>query len=98
MWEFERDGEVIRVPPEGPLVASTFEMQIAAARGGLGIIGHFGEALADDLASGALVPVLEDWWQEFSGPMLYYQSRRLMPAPLRAFVDFVKSERPAAAD
>ena len=98
IWEFERDGEVIRVPPEGPLVASTFEMQIAAARGGLGIIGHFGEALAADLASGALVPVMEDWWQEFSGPMLYYQSRRLMPAPLRAFVDFVKSERPAAAD
>jgi len=98
IWEFERAGEVIRVPPQGPLIASTFEMQIAAARAGLGIIGHFGEALAEDLASGALIPVLEDWWQEFSGPMLYYQSRRHMPAPLRAFVDFVKSERPAAAD
>lgn len=91
IWEFESDGEIIRVPPEGPLVSSNFEMQIAAALAGLGIICHFGEALAADLATGALVPVLEDWWQEFSGPMLYYNSRRHMPAPLRAFVDFVKA-------
>jgi hypothetical protein len=31
--------------------------------------------------------------QSFSGPFLYYQSRRLMPAPLRAFVDYLKGER-----
>jgi DNA-binding transcriptional LysR family regulator len=43
------------------------------------------------LASGALEPVLERWWQRFSGPFLYYPGRRLLPAPLRAFVDFIKS-------
>ncbi len=44
-------------------------------------------------ASGALEPVLEPWWQKFSGPFLYYPSRRQLPAPLRAFVDFIRNDR-----
>jgi len=41
--------------------------------------------------SGALEPVLEPWWQRFSGPFLYYSGRRLVPAPLRAFIDFLRA-------
>lgn len=26
--------------------------------------------------SGKLVPVLEEWWQSFSGPFLYYRAAR----------------------
>ncbi len=54
------------------------------------MICSFEEFLAPGLKSGRLVPVLEDWWQSFSGPFLYYASRRHMPAPLRAFVDYIK--------
>jgi DNA-binding transcriptional LysR family regulator len=90
-WEFERDGEVIRINPTGPLIANTMEMEAAAACGGLGIIATFRSTLAPFLAKGDLVEVLADWQQPFSGPFLYYPSRRHMPAPLRAFVDFVKA-------
>jgi DNA-binding transcriptional LysR family regulator len=94
-WEFERKGEIVRVSPSGPLIASSVQMKVRAAVSGLGIMSSFEEHLAPSLKSGALVPVLEDWWQSFSGPFLYYASRRHMPAPLRAFVDFIKTN-PAA--
>jgi DNA-binding transcriptional LysR family regulator len=91
MWEFEKDGKTVRIKPEGLLVANTLPLEVGAAIGGMGVICTFEEALAPALASGQLVPVIEDWWQSFSGPFLYYQSRRHMPATLRAFVDYVKA-------
>lgn len=90
-WEFERNGELVKVNPTGPLIASTMDLERGAALAGLGIISTFEEFLTEGLESGAFRPVLAEWWQSFSGPFLYYPSRRLMPAPLRAFVDFIKS-------
>ncbi|MGK9236657.1 LysR family transcriptional regulator [Inquilinus limosus] len=92
-WEFERDGQIVRISPDGPLVANALEMEVAAALAGLGVISSFEEVLRPHLDSGTLVPVLEEWWQSFSGPFLYYPSRTHMPAPLRAFVDFIKADR-----
>lgn len=94
-WEFERDGETVRVEPTGRLTAGSLDLERAAAVAGLGIVSTFEEALADDLSAGRLVAVLPDWWQWFSGPFLYYPSRRLVPAPLRAFVQFLRSGRAA---
>lgn len=94
-WEFERGGKVLRIAPRGPLVASAAEFEIEAACAGLGVIYTFEEFLAPALRARRLVPILEEWWQGFSGPYLYYAGRRLMPAPLRAFVDFIKA-RPDA--
>ncbi len=93
IWEFERDGEIVRVDPPGPLVVrlgAAVDLAVSAAVAGLGIIHLFEEWLRSELNTGKLLPILEPWWQKFSGPFLYYPSRRLMPAPLRAFVDFIK--------
>lgn len=90
-WEFERAGEIVRIIPDGPLVATTADLEVAAAIAGLGVIHTFEEFLSDALARGSLAPVLAAWWQDFSGPLLYYPSRRHMPPPLRAFVDFVRA-------
>ena len=93
-WEYERDGEVVRVEPSGPLVVqvgAATDLAVEAAIAGTGIICLFEDWLRPHIASGALEPVLEPWWQRFSGPFLYYPGRRLLPAPLRAFVDFIKS-------
>ncbi len=92
-WEFERDGETLLVTPRGPVVSNVIEMEVGAATSGLGVIRTFEELLTPAIKAGALVPILEDWVTEFSGPFLYYASRRHMPSTLRAFVDFVKAEQ-----
>jgi DNA-binding transcriptional LysR family regulator len=93
-WEFERDGEVVKVDPAGPLivrVGAAIDLAVDAAVAGSGVIQLFEDWLRPYLDSGALEPVLEPWWQRFSGPFLYYPGRRHLPAPLRAFVDFTSS-------
>lgn len=93
-WAFEREGKALQIDPSGPLVVqvgAAADLAIDAAIAGTGIIYLFEDWLRPHLDSGRLEPVLEPWWQRFSGPFLYYSGRRLLPAPLRAFVDFVKS-------
>ncbi len=94
MWEFERGGEIVMVDPTGPLIVragAAVELAVDAAVAGTGLIHLFEDWLRPHLNSGALEPVLEPWWQRFSGPFLYYPGHRHLPAPLRAFVDFIKS-------
>ena len=91
-WEFERCGEAVRVDPAGPLLVGVgaADLSVEAAVAGVGVVSLFEDWLRPHFASGALEPVLEPWWPAFPGPFLYYPGRRLVPAPLRAFVDFVR--------
>ena len=94
-WEFERSGEVVRVEPQGRLVVRVgggTDLAVQAAVAGAGIIHLFEDWLKPHLVNGKLRPVLEGWWQPFSGPFLYYSGRRLVPPPLRAFLDHLKTE------
>jgi DNA-binding transcriptional LysR family regulator len=91
-WEFERDGEVVRITPTGPLVCGATEIAIAAAVAGRGVVHGFEEFLREGIADGRLERVLTAWEQAFPGPKLYYPSRRHMPPALRAFVDFLRRE------
>lgn len=92
-WEFSRDGKSLKVSPRGPLITNRVELQLAAAQAGLGLIHGFEGFIAPVVSAGKLEFVLEDWSERFPGPFLYYASRRNMPGPLRAFVDFLKAEQ-----
>ncbi|OQR31685.1 LysR family transcriptional regulator [Pseudomonas sp. Bc-h] len=94
LWEYERNGETIRVDPTGPLlvnISGAIDLAVQAAIDGLGIVFLFEDWLRPHLESGALEPILEPWWQSFSGPFLYYPGRKYLPSPLRAFVDFIRA-------
>lgn len=93
LWEYERDGEAVRVEPTGPLIVrigGAIDLAVQTAIDGLGVVSLFEDWLRPHLDSGALEPVLETWWPIFSGPFLYYPGRRHVPSPLRAFVDFIQ--------
>jgi DNA-binding transcriptional LysR family regulator len=92
-WDLERDGETIRLEPTGPLIVQAgggSDLLVEAAIAGLGLVALYEDWLRPYFENGVLEPVLETWWPRFPGPFLYYPGRRLVPAPLRAFVDFVK--------
>lgn len=99
-WEFERDGETVRIEPAGQLlvqIGGAVDLAVEAAVRGLGVVYLFEDWLRPYMERGALEPVLEPWWPRFPGPYLYYPGRRLVPAPLRAFVDFIRNDAGAGA-
>ncbi|UFI43001.1 LysR family transcriptional regulator [Pseudomonas savastanoi] len=94
LWEYERAGETVKVDPAGPLtvrIGGAFDLTVQAAIDGLGVVHLFEDWLRPHLDSGALEPILEPWWQRFTGPYLYYPGRRYLPSPLRAFIDFINA-------
>lgn len=93
-WEYEKDGEIVKVNPTGPLlvsIAASADLVVDVAIAGTGIIYLFEDWLRPHFDRGALKPLLKPWWQSFSGPFLYYPSRSHLPAALRAFVDFIRA-------
>jgi LysR family transcriptional regulator for bpeEF and oprC len=89
-WPFERDGGRFSLPPRGMLTVSNAEALVDAALGGAGIICVLDMIVGRQLASGELVPVLEDVRTSLQVPMsvIYPQNRHLSPK-VRVFVDFV---------
>ncbi|WP_312947163.1 LysR family transcriptional regulator [Superficieibacter sp.] len=94
VWEFEKEGELLRIDASGPLIVrigGAVDLGVDAAAADCGLVYLFEEWLQPRFISGELVPVLEDWWPAFSGPFLYYSGRRFVPASLRAFIDYIKA-------
>ena len=81
------------IPPSRAIIGvEAVGAAIDLARKGRGIIGTFRNWLDPDLGTGALEPVLRDWWQQFEGPMIYFK-KKSVSAPLRAFLDLVAEDR-----
>jgi DNA-binding transcriptional LysR family regulator len=75
-WEFEKNGEELKVRVEGQLVFNNIAMRLGAALQGLGLAYMAEDLVQAHVAAGRLIRVLEDWCEPFSGYHLYYPSRR----------------------
>lgn len=95
-WEFQRGGEVVAVAVTGRLVLNDLATTLVACAAGQGIAQSFVFGLDALLASGALKLILADWAEERYPLYVYYPSRALAPAKVRAFLEFVGARLAAA--
>ena len=89
-WELERHGESVAVDVQGPLILDEMRMIAQAARAGMGLAFMSEWYVAEDLAAGRLLQVLDDWTPPFPGMRLYYPGHRHVPAALRAFIELIR--------
>ncbi|MNQ50937.1 HTH-type transcriptional regulator DmlR [compost metagenome] len=80
VWDFERDGDKIKVHGEAQLVFNTSCAILRAALAGFGLAFVPEDMVQEHLAAGRLVSVLDDWCPPFPGYHLYYPSRQSSPA------------------
>ncbi|MES5047828.1 LysR family transcriptional regulator [Rhizobium nepotum] len=91
-WEFEKDGREVRVRVDGQLIFNTSYAMIDAAVGGYGIAYVPESLVVDEIASGRLIQLLDDWCPMFPGYYLYYPSRRQNSPAFKIVVDALKSD------
>lgn len=85
-WEFEKRGKSLSISANGPLLVDDTHLVIQAALAGVGLGLAYEQQVADDIAAGRLIRVLEDWTPPIPGFFLYYPSRQHQPAALAALV------------
>ncbi|MDO9706763.1 LysR family transcriptional regulator [Paracraurococcus lichenis] len=87
-WRFispEGQEMTVRIAPR--LSVNEARAAVAAAVAGQGIVSTLSYQMAEELASGALVPVLADWETAPLPVQLVFPSARLLPPRVRAFLD-----------
>jgi DNA-binding transcriptional LysR family regulator len=93
-WEFEKNGSTLEVHVRGQFTGNTTPQMLEGALAGVGI-AYVPATLAQEyIASGLLVPVLEDWWATFPGYHLYYPSRRQHSRAFAMVVDVLRYHSP----
>ena len=89
-WEFEKDGNELRVRVDGQLTFNNSYAMIDAAVSGYGIAYVPHNIVEQQLASGQLELVLDDWSPFFDGYFLYYPSRRQNLPAFQVIVDALR--------
>ena len=88
-WEFAKGSEQFDIEVDGPLAVSDMPLMVQAAEAGLGLAYVYAQYAAPAIAAGRLLTVLDDWCPRIPGFYLYYPSRKLMPAGLKAFIELL---------
>ncbi len=87
-WRYRRDGRALTVEPKARLAVNTTEAAVEAAVAGIGIARVLSYQVRDEIASGALVPILEEFAPEPLPVSLVYPDARRMAAKVRAFIEW----------
>ncbi|MCM2462728.1 LysR family transcriptional regulator [Pseudomonas sp. CG7] len=91
-WEYQAEGQPIRLSVTGPLILEDDALMIQAAKDGAGIAYVYEELARDDLRNGHLTELLAQWKAPPSRFFLYYPSRRHVPPALKALIEFIRAQ------
>jgi DNA-binding transcriptional LysR family regulator len=89
-WSFQDSGgseHSVRIEPSVHANNGDLLRQLAVAGGGIISLPEF--IVADDLASGALVPLLDGWQRDESHVYAVYLSRKFLSPKVRVFIDYL---------
>lgn len=89
-WSFQRGDEVVQIDAQGRLTLDEAAIARAAVLDGAGIGFFIAQDVAEDIATGRLVRLLEDWTPPRPGFSLYYPGRRNPSAGFTAFLTMVR--------
>ncbi|WP_375038349.1 LysR family transcriptional regulator [Acinetobacter sp. RW6] len=90
-WDFkDSNGQIFDKHVDGQLTFNQVPMLIKAAKDHLGIIWVQEDRIQDELASGELVKVLDDWAMTYEGYYLYYPHRQESNPLFMLFVNSLK--------
>src|SRR5215470_1246864 len=90
-WEFRIGGKDVTVDVRGRLVFDEMRAVLGAACQGSGLGLVFRQFAAAEIASGTVVPVLDQYLPPDQRFYLYYANRAHMPRKLRAFIEFMRA-------
>lgn len=89
-WPFQKEsGEMVSVAVSGPIEANSPRVTLAAALAGLGVAPLPDFIAREDVESGRLVTVLDEFAPRNGGIFAVYPHRRYLPAKVRVLVDFL---------
>lgn len=93
-WEFEKDGQDLRVRVEGQLIFNDVGQVLRATLDGYGLAFLFEDMVCEHVTAGRLVQVLDDWTLPFAGYHLYYPSRRHASPAFSLLVNALRHQKP----
>jgi DNA-binding transcriptional LysR family regulator len=89
-WEFVKGKRALKTHVEGSLVFNNAYDIFEAAKAGFGFAYLPSDLVANEIAKGQLVSVLEDWCPTWSGFHLYYPNRRQPSLAMTLLIDALR--------
>jgi DNA-binding transcriptional LysR family regulator len=87
-WQFMRDGKQVAAEVRSRVAVNITEAALDAALAGLGVAHLLSYQIIEELQSGALVPLLEEFALPFLPVSLVYPAQGLLPLKVRAFLNW----------
>jgi DNA-binding transcriptional LysR family regulator len=92
-WTLVKGSQQTEIAVDGSFIVNDFDLMLSATLDGVGIAYLPEHMIADHIAAGRLVILLDGWSRTVPGFFLYHPSRRQPPMPLQVFLRFVEKWR-----